>query len=378
MRMLVIVLFFALFAPSRAIADTWYLNGTAPGGSYQIWAFSSDGDPLSTSPAASAPSGYMHVAWPSAIKSGSSTTVLASIYSQSTGWKEISKWTTSDHLSFAYGGVVFTANVAEPHGIGPSAATIESSLADPWMLYYLVRGKAGPGPSIAGATSPDGVTWTRTGDLLTVSLPQESGGLSLSYVCKRAAGHYVMFYHGYSVDLTRGVAIVATSPSRTGPFIGKQIVLRYDNFSTAFAGSSGQDTGTVAVGESVPLNIPLVIVSGPNQQEVIVAKRQDGSRIWFDRPLTYSHSGNLYSAARNKVELSYAREGTDGTWTGIATLYGPAPGITAEYTTSVRAPSLNGPWTYVGDGLRFKPRLPAILRSTENPAPVVASPSCAN
>jgi hypothetical protein len=77
-----------------------------------------------------------------------------------------------------------------------------------------------------------------------------------------------------------------------------------------------------------------------------------------------------------KVEPSYAREHADGSWTGIATVYGPAPSVFAEYTTEIEAPSLAGPWTYAGTGTRFDPWLNVTIYSTENPTPLVTDGSC--
>jgi hypothetical protein len=124
----------------------------------------------------------------------------------------------------------------------------------------------------------------------------------------------------------------------------------------------------------VPIGIPIVIVG--TSQEVIVVKRQIGNRLWFDRPLLYTHTNAaLYSAARAKVEISYAREMPNGKWTGVATVYGPYPGIAAEYTTNIRADAAGGPWTFTGEGLRFQAWLPGKLRSTENPTKVVGNAS---
>src|SRR5262249_30012418 len=97
-----------------------------------------------------------------------------------------------------------------------------------------------------------------------------------------------------------------------------------------------------------------------------------------DRPLTFGHNEvPLYSAARRKIDPSHAREMRDGSWRGIFTVYSPAPDIVAEYTAEVSAPSLRGPWTFVGTGIRFKPCLGAISWSAENPTPLKSDASCA-
>ena len=243
-------------------------------------------------------------------------------------------------------------------------------------MYYLVRGSSGPGPSIGLATSFDGISWTRRGTVISASLPEEAGGLSLAYACQRSNGEYVLVYHGYSSDLEKGVALVATASPPIHIFSGKTIVKSFDNFSTTITATAGANNGTVELGVIVPLGIPLLI--NGQARETVVAKRQDGTQIWFDHPLLNSYAGAmLYSMAKNKVELSYIKEKPDGTWAGIFTLYNPAA-LLAEYTTEGTAPSLTGPWDYSKTGLRFLPWPLGTLYSLENPSPLVTSASCAN
>jgi hypothetical protein len=59
------------------------------------------------------------------------------------------------------------------------------------------------------------------------------------------------------------------------------------------------------------------------------------------------------------------------------TVYGPQPGVFAEYTTEASAPDLDGPWTWDNTGIRFSPWLNATLYSAENPTPLTQDPSCA-
>lgn len=376
MRLFIAAAAACLLACSSVSATTWYLNATGPSAPYQIWALDDDGTPKTVAPVIAPPAGALHVAWPSAIQVGATIRVYASAYIG--GWNVVRLWTSSDGITFTDQGTVFAADTSEPYGVGPAHVTYDPSLATPWSLFYLVRSASGPGPSIAVATSADGITWARQGVVLTASLPEEAGGLSMTYACRRANGDYVMVYHGYSADHSKGVALIAEASSPTQPFTGKTIVKTFDGFTTTITGSAGENTGTVPSGVTVSLGIPLLARAG-GTKETIVAKRQDGTRVWFDRPLLNSYSaGELHSMARNKVDLSYIREMPDGTWTGIFTVYGPASGVLAEYTTEGAASSLTSPWSYTGTGLRFTPWLPATASSMENPVPLVSHASCAN
>jgi hypothetical protein len=371
----VIALLVAGFAPAPSQAGDWYLNGIGGTSPYQIWAYGDDGLPLQASPVISPGSGISHIAWPSAIKVGSTYKVFASAYIS--GWTQVHLFTSTDGLSFTSQGSVFSANASEISGIGPTHVSYDPSASEPYTMYYLVRGAGGPGPKIDVATSVDGVTWTRQGTAVSASMSEETGGLSISYACRRADGEYVLLYHGYEEDLQNGTALVATSSSPLGPFTNKTVLMNWDDFESTLTGNAGENTGLVHSGAKVPIGIPLVVVG--STQEVIVAKRQDGTRLWFDRPLLANHSStNLYSAARRKVDFSYLKEMPNGSWRAFATIYGPAVGVHAEYVTTASATALTGPWIFDGSGLRFTPWLSATQLSAENPTPLTSSDSCAN
>ena len=363
-----------LFGRSAQAFD-WYLNGMGPSAPYQIWAYRDDGFPSSIKPVIPLPSGASALAWPSAIQVGSIVRVYASVKYES--WSAVRLWTSHDGINFADQGVVFTSNSDEPHGIGPTYVMYEPSVSEPYKMYYLVRGASGPGPSIAVATSTDGINWTRYGKVISASLTEEAGGLSMSYACRRANGNYVLVYHGYSSDLSKGVALVAQANSPTSTFTGKTIIKSYDGFDATINAAAGRNFGTVPSGITVPLGIPLLVLD--ENREQIVAKAQDSTRVWFDRPFLYSHSSTpIYSMARRKVEASYLKELWDGSWKGIFTIYNPVDNVAAEYTTEASASSLTGTWSYTGSGFRFQPWIPDVFWSIENPTPLLSHASCAN
>ena len=89
--------------------------------------------------------------------------------------------------------------------MGPAHVLIDPEAAEPFSVIYLVRGSAGPGSTIAVATSADGVKWNRRGPLISKSQPQEAGGLTMSYACRQQGGDWAVFYSGYSADFNRAL-----------------------------------------------------------------------------------------------------------------------------------------------------------------------------
>ncbi|MDE2105795.1 MAG: hypothetical protein KGL39_51700 [Patescibacteria group bacterium] len=375
-----VILMAAAGRPS--FAEQWFLNGKIGSSPYVINQYDPDGLPHSDAPVAMPPSGSTNVAWPSALIpfGGSKIFLYASTYGAL--WNAVHLWTaTSVDGPFIDQGSVFSADpVLEPYGIGPAQVTYEpTSILQPFIMYYLVRGASGPGQTIAVATSVDGVHWTRGGPVLSTSLPQEAGGLSASYACKTASGDYALFYHGYSSDLSAGYGLVATSNSATGPFSNKAVILAPQSFLTTLTSYAGSVTARVPSGVSVPIGIPLLAGYSTSGQEPVVAVRQSGTLVWFSRPFLYPHSSDqTISMLSAKVDPSYAQEQADGTWKGTATAYGPAPGVAAEYTTGVAGSSLSGPWTFAANGIAFTPFTSYGLNSTENPTPLVSDNKCSN
>lgn len=375
---LALALLGGLLATSGRAQDEreWYLNAAGTNGRYQIFAFNDDGSPRFVQPVIASMATLTNLAWPSALNVGGERWLYVSGF-DGTGWRAIYRWTSSDGASFLARGVAFSASALEPFGVGPAQVTYEPSAAEPFTMYYLVRGPAGPGATIAAATSHDGLTWTRRGVVVSASLPQEAGGLTVSYACRMQNGDHALFYSGYSGDHSRAAAIVATGPSALGPFGAKTVIMEGDEFNVPFSANPAENTGLVG-GALVRTGIPHLVADG-QYSEVVTPIRQDGPRVWLDRPLFFRHTAaRLVSMAALKVEPSYAQQQPDGSWRAIMTTYGPVSGVLAEYTAEASAPTLTGPWTFDGTGLRFSPWLNATVYSTENPTPLVADASCSN
>ncbi|MCA9880651.1 MAG: hypothetical protein KC442_22800 [Thermomicrobiales bacterium] len=351
----------------------WFLNANGTTNTYQIFAFNDDGTPQSVTPVASPEAPLVHLAWPSAIQVKNERWLLASGYDGSQ-WGSVHRWVSTDNGPWVAKGPWLTADASEPYGLGPAHVLIDPEAPEPFSVIYLVRGASGPGDTIAVATSADGVTWRRHGPILSKSLPQEAGGLTLGYACRDTAGQWVVWYSGYSTDLTRAAALVATGDSLLHPMVDKIVMMEGDNNSTGI--TANQAENTAIVGTTLKLGTPHLIIDGAHN-ELVVPVVQDDSRIWLDRPLLYQHTNaTIVSMAARKVEPSYAQEQPDGSWKAIMTVYGPQPGIFAEYTTEASAPNLNGPWTFDASGIRFSPWLNSTRYSTENPTPLAHGPSC--
>lgn len=359
--------------PGAARAETqWFLNGNGTDNTYRIWQFADDGLPLTT-PVVLPPPGYRHVAWPSAVRIGDARHVYASVY-DGKKWGEIHLW-QDDGKGFDHRGARFVADpVAEPHGVGPAQLVYEPAEPEPYALYYLVRGAAGPGQAIALATSKDGATWTRRGNVITATLPEEASGLTMSYACRASDGDFVLAYSGYFEGAAKAAALAVKGP-REGPFTDKTVIARPDGFQATVTTGPAENFGLFPDRVSVPIGMPLLIVDG-DYNETVVPIKQVGRTVFFDRPTFFAHpSASVFSMAASKIDPSFIEETPDG-WRGIFTVYGPAPGSFAEYTTEFSAPSPTGQWTPDGAGLRFTPWQNETLRSTENPTPLVRDASC--
>lgn len=337
----------------------WVLNNRGPGTNYRIHRFEDDGHPADFAPLP-LPVGATHNAWASAIETGSQRVIYASSF-RGSQWATIDRW-VEDGTSWTHTGTVFTADGSEPYGIGPSWIGYD---AGTWVMYYLVRGAAGPGPEIRYATSPDGISWTRRGTVITAQGGHSVDGLSLGTACRASDGTIVVGYHGYSQGATRGVALMATAPDLAGPFSPPVVMMEPDGWSSVMTGVGGTAHFTVSSGVTVPLGIPLITGLG----EIIVADAQHGVDVFTRWPLVSSHANtSVTSMAARKVEPSYLEEHPDGTWTGFFTLYGAVDSPLNEYVTGVQAPALTGPWTFSRSGLSFNPFFAGGRLSSENPA----------
>jgi predicted GH43/DUF377 family glycosyl hydrolase len=348
---------------------------------YQVSRFSDDGTVLLDSFAIADPTASVqHYFQPSAVIHNGLTHLYVVGYEASPPTWRIHLFTSSDNLRFTHHGVVFNANRDEPHGITQSNVTYDSTRSDPFIMYYVVRGPDGPGRALGVATSEDGYFWTRHGEALVASGSDEAYGISLGYVCRDKRGKWVLWYNAFdTVDLmhTRGKIAMASDP--LGPFGEKTVIVEPDGLTFMLSsGNTGNAYGVLSSATRLPLGVPMVI-EGVTQktQEVVTPIRQNGIYVHFERPLNFTHRNRpLHSALRNKVLPTYARELPDGTWYGVFTTFGVAPGVNSEYTMEFTAPSLTGPWIASRTGLRFKPWFEQGRFSTENPTPLVTSPCC--
>lgn len=375
---LVLVLVGVMFTTSLVQAETprqWFLNGNGTTEKYQIFEFADSGLPRSVTPVAAPTAPIQHVAWPSAVQVEDERWLLASGY-DGKSWDTILRWVSTDNETFSAKGPWFRADATEPFGIGPAHVMFDPDAREPFTVIYLVRGEAGPGSTIAVATSANGQTWRRHGAVIVQSLPQEAGGLTMSYACQMQDGDWALFYSGYSEDLTHAAALVATGPSLFEPLTKKLVLLEGDNAMTSISALQAENTATV--GTALEIGMPHLIID-PVSNELVVPIQQDGSRVWFDRPLLFDHpDATIASMAASKIDPSYAQQREDGSWRGIMTLYGPQPGVFAEYTAEVSAPELDGKWSFENTGVRFSPWMASTLYSTENPTPLTHGTNCTN
>jgi hypothetical protein len=315
--------------------------------------------------------GATHIAWPSAFQIGNTTRVYGSRH-YANQWRDIAVWNAQGGQPFTWGGVVLSQWPIEPYGIGPSQVYYDGEAALPWKLIYLVRNSTGSGNRFDLADSADGVAWTRRGAILTASEPYEAAGISPSHVVRANDGTWVLFYQAYQTT-TFGPAVIATAPTSSGPFTNKQVIFWPNGIAHAVTGAkrltiTGTVNGPVRIGE------PHIIrrMAGGGMQ-VCLPIKQVGSTVYFDEFLLAEYDSNVQLAhiARNKVDPSYAYQCPDGSWRGVCTGYGHWPDQMTEYTFSVQAPALSGPWTIAPGRVPFSPWNLATLLSAENPTPIV-------
>lgn len=354
--------------------EIWFLNHYGTAGQYKVSRFNKDGTIHLPAFACANPFGSIaHFFQPSAIRVDGVTKLFV-VGETTSGNFGIHLFTSTDNIAFSYYGQVFTPNGSEPNGITQANVFYDENQPDPFLMYYVVRGMNGPG-SIAVASSPDGVTWTRHGTVLSPSGSDETYGISLGWVCKDPDnGDMVLWYNGFSTsDYMATTGKIARSSNPLGPFGNKTTIVSPDGLTfTLASGSSGNAYGIMASGQTSPVGVPMVI-EGPSQayQEVVTVIRQEGDYVHFERPLRFTHSNRpFHSSIRNKILPTFAKENPDGSWYGIFTSFGAAPGLTTEYTIEYSAPEIDGPWSPLGTGLKFKPWFGQGLYSTENPTPL--------
>jgi hypothetical protein len=360
------------------------LNHYGTAGHYCVSRFHDDGQIIVGAFCMASPSGAVaHYAWPSAVDDNGVTNLYAMAY-EAGAWNKLYLFTSTNNVTTTPQGVVFQADATEPYGISQPQITYDPTRpTDPWVMVYVVRGASGPGDTFKLATSANGrAPWTRQGVVLTKSGTDEAYGLSLGYICKKSDSEWAIFYVAFdTADLMHTTGKVAVHPSLAGPFTTKTTIIKPDGKTfTLASAAAGNGYGTLTSSASVTLGLPMV-VQGTTQatQEVLTPIRQDGATVYFNVPFRFTHTNRpIHSSLRNKVAPSYAQEQPDGSWKGIFTTFGAAPGLASEYTSEFVSPTLQAIWTPAGTGLRFKPWLDQGLYSTENPTPLVSNPSCSN
>jgi len=316
--------------------------------------------------------GAMHTAWPSAFKLPSGTTrIYASRYFN--GWNDIAVWEATDGLTFSLRGTILTANASEPSGIGPAQVYYDAAAPAPWKMLYAVRNASGTGSKIDLADSTNGLAWTRRGTVLSVTEPFENAGVSPSWVERAIDGTWILFYHTY-ISLTQGAAAIATAASSGGPFSTKQLIFQPNAIAYTLTNAKQLATTGIVSG-TVRLNEPhLIRHMADGGSQIVLPIKQVGTTVYFDAALLADFSTGsteLVHIASNKVDPSYARQFSDGSWRGIFTGYGHWLGVMTEYTFKVEAPTLAGPWTASKGPVAFSPWNLATLKSAENPTPLV-------
>jgi hypothetical protein len=353
-----------------AAADRFILNGSS-GQRYSLFQFSDDGVANPPSPIVDVynSGGAQHVAWPSGFVLTSGATRIYASRNISGRWSDIAYWSSADGLTYTLGGVALSSAAGEPHGIGPGQVYYDKTEPAPWKMVFLVRDGV-TGTQMHLADSLDGIAWTRRGLVFQTTEVWESGGVSPSWMMRSHAGEIVLFYQAYRSANT-GPAAVARAASWGAMFGAKRIIMEPTEKSYQVTNAQRLTT-TATVPGAVDIGVPHVMRQNDGMGlEVIVPIRQNGSTVWFDRPLLASYTVNstLAHVGRKKVDPSFLRQHEDGSWSGIFTGYGQFPGVTSEYTFFVWSPNLETPFVAVaGNGVPFSPWHVGGFASMENPA----------
>lgn len=357
----------ALLWSCTAQAQEYVINAFGASGRYNLFTASADGWINNFTPLPHPPNS-VHTAWPSGIARNGITTVYATVYLSR--WDVVGRWTRTGS-QWTYHGAVLSASSVEPHGIGPTWVGYDDGSMQ-FLMYYVENGASGVGVAIHLATSPDGIVWTRQGRVIIPGAPNTVGGLTVSYACRDDDGRYLVTYHGYDATLNKGVALIATSSTPSGPFSTAPTLMLGDNWESTAWGRAGNAVISMPSGVSPPFGVPLLLPNG----EIAVAKKQTGSTVFLFWPLRNDITwAPIVSAAKNKVDPSYIRRTASG-WDGTWTVYGGIANRTAEYTIKVSAPSATGPWTLARTGVVIKPFFAEGQQSAENPQPIASDMSC--
>lgn len=342
------------------VANAEYVgNVHGSDGKYRVFEFTDDGQPWRPVSGVS----FLGVAWPSAVKIGTTVDVYASDLTSS-GWTNIRKWRSVNGAAYTSEGVVLSANSSEPYGIGPATVTYDGTT---WRLFYTIRGAFGSS-NIALATSTNGTNFTRQGNVYTDS---SIGGISLSYACSDDGDHY-LFIHAYNDTQTAANSAVIKASDPDGPYSYLGTTVLAESITGTFSGTAGNSFGAVS-GTMPPVGSQVVV--GGDDPEVYRVVSVTGSYVYLDRPLVATVSGvGIKTLASGKADLSFVRK-TSTVWTGAMTAYGHYAGKLSEYTAPISASSITGPWA-IEPGYFLNPYFNSGRDSTENPEPFRTDSGC--
>lgn len=350
----------ALFFSAPVYANGYVGNAFGVEGQYQIFEFTADGHPIRPV------SGGKAVAWPSAVRIGNTVRVYGAEL-VSGRWQNIRLFSSVSGDSYKDNGVVFSANASEPHGIGPATLSFDGAV---YRLYYLIRGVGGPGSQIGLATSGDGKVFARQGVVYSAGF-EAAGGLSVSYACTDDNVNYLLV-HGYSAGHLTAKSMLASSESADGPFEYVSDTMTPTGANGTISGVSGnafaQFSGSMTVG--------LPVVVNDDGAKPYLPTAVHNNTVYLDRPLEKTHTVAPWADfVSNKIDMSFIRKNSDGSWSGAVTGYGSFNGILSEYTAPAKANAVIGPWA-IGDGYYLNPYFNSGKLSTENPEPIRTGSSC--
>lgn len=366
-----------------ALSSTFYfLNGYGMNRNYNLYRFDKSGlatpsnaviGPL----AGNAGEGIINVAHPSPIQLNDRVRVFAQRYSGSI-WSDIAYWDSFDGgMTFGAPTAVITAeSLGARFGLAYPAVYVAPGDAEPCKMIFGTRSSNGIPTALTLATSSDCSTWTVHGTVFSRGDDSwQAGGIAPSSVFRRRNGNWVVALNTYNASLAQAHVAYAEATSPNGPFNAATLMASpYTTQVGTLTGAKGENTGTTSIG-SLRLNEPyLVYRSGDQAANIVTPIAQSGTTVTFDVPLPETVSGAEFAhVAANKIDPSVIEENADGSATGIFTAYGALPDVLCEYTISVSASALKGPWFITSGKVVFKPYSIGNdhINSTENPAPVI-------
>ncbi|MCP3412731.1 hypothetical protein NLM16_01300 [Bradyrhizobium brasilense] len=362
------------------------MNGNGTSGNYNIWRFDRFGfanpsNAVIGPVAGNAGSGITLVAQPSPVKLSDRTRVFAMRFN-GTIWTDIAYWDSFD------GGVTFgtptsiitAASLSASNGIIGPALYVVPVDATPFKMLLGIRSANSVPTGLRLATSTDCSSWTvQPGNVFTQGADAwQAGGIVPSSVYRRPNGNWVVTLNTYNASLAQAYGAYAEATSPSGPFGAATLIASpYTAQVGTLTGTAGQNTGTSSI--TVRLNEPyMVFKSGDQAASIVTPIAQSGSTVTFDLPLPATYSGAEFAhLAANAIDPSIIVENGDGTCTGIFTVYKAFSDVLGEYTVTMSAPSLSGPWTISSGKVFFQPTGIGNqhINSTENPSPIIDASS---